>query len=497
MSERKTVLLLSRKRLFDFFKAIATELITKGYHIIVCACPEEFEDWKSMNNENIEVLNFYKLCEVASLKPVSELRKIASQIEDRIGLSPYRANSLYLLTFRLARQLNQRMTKYDEEYYGSEEGTLKEYVGSYAILSDLFEKYRPDTVLYECIDFIPSSIAFVLARQYGKFAFSPEPSPLKKTSLNLGFGTYKKNIKLEYFYANRSLLKKESYEEGDNYIKELSDVNKYHGPHAMKSYNSRVSENPYFSSRVIKNLLKGRYFTRPFNNLKRYMDKIWFDKNSRKAIPEEPFLAFFMHYQPEVPTTSAAPRWVNHEVTIEQLAVNAPSWLKILAREHPAGYGTRGKNYFGPLKRLPNVILCHPIVNPYEIISKAEVVVTVSGSVGLEAIILNKKVAVLGRPFYSVYNGVKKLNYPEDVFAHLKDKSWKPEEMVREKSDFIASYMQSLFDCGKLVLDVCKNKDLGQDLTENTGKGYANEVIDMLGFVNMYNIKPTDFESGI
>ena len=83
------------------------------------------------------------------------------------------------------------------------------------------------------------------------------------------------------------------------------------------------------------------------------------------------------------------------------IAINAPSGLKIVVKEHPRGYGSRGAAFFGPLPNLPPVILCHPSVDSMRLISHAEAVVAISGTAGLEGILLDKRVGVLGRPFYS------------------------------------------------------------------------------------------------
>jgi capsule polysaccharide export protein KpsC/LpsZ len=166
--------------------------------------------------------------------------------------------------------------------------------------------------------------------------------------------------------------------------------------------------------------------------------------------------------------------------------VNAPSDIKIVVKEHPATYGTRGRAFFQPLKDLPNVVLCDPTVDSYALLSRAQAIVATTGSVGLEGILLGKRVGVLGRPFYVAYKGVKALDYPEEIFEAMADPSWKPDEMRAETRDFLAAYVQSSHRFGH---------GGGTEIhPASGGDKWAHALLATMDYIEQHGLKPSDFD---
>ena len=101
-------------------------------------------------------------------KKLKELEKSAehyvTEIEKKLGINLYASASNYILYRRLS-----------EEYYGAgdnfmnnEEDLVNDFVGSYFVLKDIFEKYNPDLIFFESIDLISTVIAFILASKKKK-----------------------------------------------------------------------------------------------------------------------------------------------------------------------------------------------------------------------------------------------------------------------------------------------------------------------------------------
>ena len=61
-----------------------------------------------------------------------------------------------------------------------------------------------------------------------------------------------------------------------------------------------------------------------------------------------------------------------------------------------------------PLLQLPNVDICPPETSNLELIRRSEAVLASTGTAGLEAIVLGKRVEVLGRHYNSVFEVVKR-----------------------------------------------------------------------------------------
>jgi capsule polysaccharide export protein KpsC/LpsZ len=69
------------------------------------------------------------------------------------------------------------------------------------------------------------------------------------------------------------------------------------------------------------------------------------------------------------------------------------------------------------LSRIPNVRLVDPHTSSLRLLSRAEGVVTISSTVGLEALLFERPVLTLGRPFYSGYGVTLDLDSPSRVDA--------------------------------------------------------------------------------
>ena len=147
-----------------------------------------------------------------------------------------------------------------------------------------------------------------------------------------------------------------------------------------------------------------------------------------------------------------APHLVDQARVIEQLAVNAPAGWRIVVKEHPRTYPTRGREYYRPLLDLPNVHLCRPSVSSRVLLERAEVVVALTGSVGMEALFTGKKVAVVGRPYYAFFPSVLKLDRAGDLFDAIEALEAADIDGPELKR-FAAAYYASVFDLGELDED--------------------------------------------
>src|SRR5262249_50701445 len=145
---------------------------------------------------------------------------------------------------------------------------------------------------------------------------------------------------------------------------------------------------------------------------------------------------------------------------------------------------------FRPLAELTNVRLCHPLVSTYQLIKRAEALVTITGSSGLEAILLGTRVATLGRPFYSEFPGVRVLESPEQIFSALADASWRPEAYLGELETFIPAYLQSVYEMGEA--------EPGRKWPppKKMGPNFAAAIIKTLASIREYKLKPEQFDPG-
>ena len=490
MSRRPTVLMMSRGvRIHDIYREMAADLAA-DHRVVVLAAPEERRSFVALGTVEVRT---YRTPDILSVRTnghaasTPELRARAAQIEQAIGLPLYKAASNYLLYGRIVKSFGGYWN-----YLDREDDLLRAYVGAYEDLSALFDEIQPDLVFYDTIDLISNFVAFVLALRRGIFAIDFRFSPLSNGKISAGFGLYRKNIVMEYLYDHPEAITPQSYAAADDI---LDHPREYLYGTSYATVNREIfASNRFLNPQKIAALLADRRrLAHSLKNVRWYMygqrNRLWLARHLVTDPPAEPYVVFFLPHLPEASTCSQSPRWVYPEAVVEQLAINAPSRLKIVVKEHPRTYGRRGKAFFKPLQELPNVVACHPMMDNYRLVTGAEAVVAVTGTIGLEGLLLGKRVGVLGRPFYSVYKGIKQLAYPEEIYTAMNDAAWKPEAMDEERRQFVAAYVQSLhaFGHGK-----------GTAIYPDTGgEKWAQALRATMDFIADHHLEPSDFDTGL
>jgi hypothetical protein len=115
----------------------------------------------------------------------------------------------------------------------------------------------------------------------------------------------------------------------------------------------------------------------------------------------EKYLYYPFHVPLDVQLTARCPAFFEQEALVSKIAESLPARYKLYIKEHPAAIGGHS---LSKLKKVMvsynNVRLIHPIHNSYDIIKKADCIITVNSKVGFESIIQGKPVIVLGKTFY-------------------------------------------------------------------------------------------------
>lgn len=139
-----------------------------------------------------------------------------------------------------------------------------------------------------------------------------------------------------------------------------------------------------------------------------------FDENSRAAN----YIYFPFHVQLDYALTVRSPEYLDQVSLVRYLADILPGQCQLYVKEHPASVGGFGYRAFRELLHTRrNIRVMHPRVNSYDIIENAKLVVTINSKVGAEALMLGKRVIVLGDAFYSGSALVQKVNRLADLDA--------------------------------------------------------------------------------
>jgi hypothetical protein len=144
--------------------------------------------------------------------------------------------------------------------------------------------------------------------------------------------------------------------------------------------------------------LKRKYIIR---NAKKYFDKPNGDDN---------FFLYPQHFKPEASTSIPARHYCSDISVIENIAFNLPFGSYLYVKEHFVNYGRMSLRYYQALKNIPNVKLINCEENTKNLIDKSLAIITLTSTVGFEALMSNKPVFIFGNVFYECHPNCRKLS---------------------------------------------------------------------------------------
>ena len=189
-----------------------------------------------------------------------------------------------------------------------------------------------------------------------------------------------------------------------NFKKEISTKSKW------KKYKSALeffmeSENTFetsfssFGNSKIKIIKKQfpKFFRRIRN--KNFVDKYFI----RKIDPNQKFIYFPLHSEPERALSIAAPFYTNQVEVVTSIARSIPVGYKLYVKDHPVMDLKEGRDvsFYKEILKLPNVQLLHPTVKRDDILENCSLVITINGTSGFEAAFFKKPSITFVKTDYS------------------------------------------------------------------------------------------------
>ncbi len=157
-------------------------------------------------------------------------------------------------------------------------------------------------------------------------------------------------------------------------------------------------------------------------NLSRIIDQD-FDTNAGE------YVYFPLHLQPELTTSAIGDEYFDQALAIERVSKWLPSGVRLVLKENPKqDYRWRPSAFFERIRRLKNVCWVPTETNTYELLRRSLFAVTITGTIGWEAITGGRPVIVLGRPWYLKLPGVYQWNSNLD-FEAIRSSTWPHEEL--------------------------------------------------------------------
>jgi Capsule polysaccharide biosynthesis protein len=162
------------------------------------------------------------------------------------------------------------------------------------------------------------------------------------------------------------------------------------------------------------------------------------------ARPGERFLLYPMHFHPESSTSILAGSYLNEYEVLRNIAFNLPQGVMLYVKDHISAWGYPSFGFYEKILSLPNVRLLPPTAPTKHLIRNSEAVITLTSTVGYEALLLNKRVFLFGNVFYKSHPGVIQINNTSKLFDLFKIELDKDIDFDRSYNlDFLAGYYLS------------------------------------------------------
>ncbi|MFO0793857.1 MAG: hypothetical protein U0586_07320 [Candidatus Brocadiaceae bacterium] len=313
---------------------------------------------------------------------------------------------------------------------------LKIITGTYVIYKEYLLRNRPDFVFFSIVDLYDSMILYHLCHELG---ITPI---INGHARNLGVSYFTDSV-YETLppYAFKEDLSEENIKKAEDFIRSFSD--NFKAPFEIKYQPNpdEIIDTSYLRKgifkkvfKVIKRRLRGfephlvdRYtlihhlrihfhpLTRRWKTLKGdIIQRKFYDIKTIKELPEK-FTYYPLQYTPETSINTPAPYFVDQLRAIDLILTSMPSDYYLVIKEHPAMKGERPVSFYRALKKKANVLLADFSLPSIEVIKKASLTISVTGTSCLEAFLLGKPSLHLGRAFFTDWI------YQFDSFYHFRE----------------------------------------------------------------------------
>lgn len=189
-------------------------------------------------------------------------------------------------------------------------------------------------------------------------------------------------------------------------------------PAYMTRHPSMAKSLVQVANNILQAYLKNRMSAlRAVSNLRRIREinsVIQSHNNVVSPTVHEPYIYFGLHYQPEANTLPRGGLYCQQFHAIRHLAEAAKkNGLHVVVKEHPAMFSypwvfgsQRSTQFYEFIDKIDNVTLVSPTEDSFSLIDNADIVSTITGTAGIEALIRKKPVVLLGGGLYWDFPGV-------------------------------------------------------------------------------------------
>lgn len=168
------------------------------------------------------------------------------------------------------------------------------------------------------------------------------------------------------------------------------------------------------------------------------------------APPDSPYVLFGLHRQPESSIDVWAPFFSNQMWVIETLSRCVPPTHRLLVKIHKSDVSNYSGAMLARMRSFPGVEIVHPSADSRSLIERADLVVAIQGTMGLEAALLGRPVIMLGESSVSVFPNASAVaaipEIPGLLRASLGAVTPGREEIVEAYASYLAPFLPARRD---------------------------------------------------
>lgn len=181
---------------------------------------------------------------------------------------------------------------------------------------------------------------------------------------------------------------------------------------------------------------------------RKWMSRNAYGSTSLEVIPVRSVF-FALHYQPEQSTLAQGLWHANQTALVENISKSLPLGYTLVVKEHPWGRGNRPLWQYRHMNGLYNVMFCD--APSKQIIQRVQAVVTVTGTVMMEALAFDKPAVMLGRNYFEFSDLIYRVPHiqelPEVLARILVDGDYHAQPDREERLHrFLMAYLDGLVD---------------------------------------------------
>ncbi len=226
-----------------------------------------------------------------------------------------------------------------------------------------------------------------------------------------------------------------------------------------------------------------------FNRLKIIKLKKIYEAKSKKNIDlSKKFILFCPNLQPEASTLPMAGYYSDYELILDTILEVLPEDYYVYYKEHPLVFNLLKESYLIKNPKFYDRISNKKIIfvdykeDTFKLIDKSKLVLTPTGSVGLEALIKDKKVAFFGNPWWQKFADPVYIDSPDDLRKLISNK--KESNNKNFYNDYIKTFEQTLhwegffYDNHDLLCKDLENNLLDNKILTNIKKYIISKIND-------------------